>query len=193
MSKAFTKEDSQTEEPDLDEDDSDLPTAGFKNYMTPEGFKRLQDELAFLKHDERPKVCEVVAWAAGNGDRSENADYHYGKKRLREIDRRIRYLTKRIDSAELVEYTKNTSQQAFFGATVSIRDEDDTIKTYSIVGLDEIDLDRGYISWVSPLATALFKAQPGDWVSVKTPRGVKDVEVIEVAYTPLSFPERTKN
>jgi transcription elongation factor GreB len=126
-----------------------------------------------------------VAWAAGNGDRSENADYHYGKRKLREIDRRIRYLTKRIDSAEIVEYTKNTSPQVFFGATVTIRDEDDSLKTYAIVGIDEIDLDRGYISWISPVATALFKSQAGDWVSVKTPKGARDVEVIEVSYRPL--------
>jgi transcription elongation factor GreB len=183
MSKAFTKEPEGNEE-EHEEEDSSLP-AGVKNYMTPEGFKRLQDELSFLKHTERPKVTDVVAWAASNGDRSENADYLYGKRRLREIDRRIRYLTKRIDSAEVVQYTKNTSDQIFFGATVTIRDEDDLEKTYSIVGFDEIDLDRGRISWVSPLANALFKARVGDFVSFKTPKGVREIEVVEIRYDPL--------
>ncbi len=187
MSKAFTKENDGFE-PDLDDDDEDdgAFTPGFKNYMTPEGFKKLQDELQHLKQVERPKVCEVVTWAAGNGDRSENADYQYGKRRLREIDRRTRYLTKRIDSAEIVEYTKNTADQVFFGATVTIRDEDDSLKTYSIVGVDEIDLDRGRISWVSPLANALFKAKVGDWVTFKTPKGVREVEIVEVSYKSLA-------
>ena len=187
MSKAFTKEDDLSFDPDLDDDDEErAPAPPGKNYITPEGFKKLQDELQHLKHVERPKVCEVVAWAAGNGDRSENADYQYGKRRLREIDRRMRFLTKRIDIAEIVDYTKNTAEQVFFGATVTIRDEDDTLKTYAIVGIDEIDLDRGRISWVSPLATALLKAKVGDWVTFKTPKGTREVEVVEIEYRPLT-------
>ena len=184
MSKAFTKEPDPDFELD-DEDEEDAAPSGGKNYMTPEGFKRLQDELQNLKHVERPKMTDIVAWAASNGDRSENADYHYGKKKLREMDRRIRYLTKRIDSAEVVEYTKNTSDQVFFGSTVTIRDEDDTEKTYSIVGIDEIDLERGRISWISPLANALFKARVGDWVTFKTPKGTREVEIVALDYRKL--------
>lgn len=184
MSKAFTKE----PDPDLDLDDEEEEEStprGVKNYITPAGFKKLQDELQHLKHVERPKVCDVVAWAASNGDRSENADYQYGKKKLREIDRRMRFLTKRLDSAEIVDYTKNTSDQVFFGATVTIRDEDDNEKIYSIVGIDEIDLDRGRISWISPLANALFKARVGDWVTFKTPKGTREVEIVSISYAPL--------
>jgi len=185
MSKAFTKEDPDVELDDEDEDETSPAPHGTKNYITPAGFKRLQDELYELKHVERPKVTEVVAWAAGNGDRSENADYQYGKRRLREIDRRIRFLTKRIDAAEIVEYTKNSSDQVFFGATVTIRDEDDSLKTYSIVGIDESDLEKGKISWISPLANALFKARVGDWVTFKTPKGTREVEIVEVSYKPI--------
>ncbi len=184
MSKAFTKEDVDTEHEDDEEESSPVPR-GTKNYITPAGFKRLQDELHHLKHVERPKVTEVVAWAAGNGDRSENADYQYGKKRLREIDRRMRFLSKRIDSAEIVDYTKNPSDQVFFGATVTIRDEDDSLKTYSIVGIDESDLEKGKISWISPLANALFKSRVGDWVTFKTPKGTREVEIVEVSYAPI--------
>ncbi|MFN8391737.1 MAG: transcription elongation factor GreB [Bdellovibrionota bacterium] len=181
MSKAFTKEPDGDLEDDDQEEEGTGP-AGVKNYVTPEGLKMLQGELARLKYDERPKVTEVVAWAASNGDRSENADYHYGKRKLREIDRRIRYLTKRLDSAEVVEYTKNTSDQVFFGASVTIRDEDDSLKTYAIVGFDEMDLDSGRISWVSPLANALFKARVGDYVTFKTPKGVREIEIVEISY-----------
>lgn len=185
MSKAFTKEPDNLDELDDDEPERPQPATGGKNYITPQGFKRLQDELNNLLHKERPAVTEVVAWAASNGDRSENADYKYGKQKLREIDRRIRFLTKRIDSAEIVDPTKNKSEQVFFGATVTIRDEDDSLKTYSIVGVDEIDIDKGRISWVSPIASALLKATVGDWVTFRTPKGVREVEVVEVKYVEL--------
>lgn len=172
-------------EPLDDEELEENEALPYKNYMTPEGLKILQDELLFLKQVERPKVTEVVAWAASNGDRSENADYQYGKRKLREIDRRLHYLSKRIRSAEVVDYQKNTAQQVFFGATVTIKDEDGAEKTYSIVGADEIDLDKGRISWLSPIATALIKAQIGDFVSFRTPKGVREVEVIEINYKPI--------
>ncbi|MEE3626491.1 transcription elongation factor GreB [Nitrospirillum sp. BR 11752] len=173
--------------PDLDDDDDDdgLPPlpAGAKNYMTPEGFNRMRDERHQLLRVERPKVVEVVSWAAGNGDRSENGDYLYGKKRLREIDRRIRFLTKRIESAEVVDpqLQKNRSQ-VFFGATVTYADEDDTRMTVTIVGRDEVDMDRHRISWVSPVARALMKARVGDVVTVRTPKGPEEVEILEIRY-----------
>ncbi|TWB18660.1 transcription elongation factor GreB [Nitrospirillum amazonense] len=172
--------------PDLDDDDEDdLPPlpAGAKNYMTPEGFNRMRDERHQLLRVERPKVVEVVSWAAGNGDRSENGDYLYGKKRLREIDRRIRFLTKRIESAEVVDpqLQKNRSQ-VFFGATVTYADEDDGRMTVTIVGRDEVDMDRHRISWVSPVARALMKARVGDVVTVRTPKGPEEVEILEIRY-----------
>ncbi|MDE1148747.1 MAG: transcription elongation factor GreB [Azospirillaceae bacterium] len=172
--------------PDLDDDDEDdLPPlpAGAKNYMTPEGFARMRDERQHLLRVERPKVVEVVSWAAGNGDRSENGDYLYGKKRLREIDRRIRFLTKRVESAEVVDpqLQKNRSQ-VFFGATVTYADEDDRRMTVTIVGRDEVDMDRNRISWVSPVARALMKAKVGDVVIVRTPKGPEEVEILEIRY-----------
>ncbi|MEA1649919.1 transcription elongation factor GreB [Nitrospirillum sp. BR 11164] len=172
--------------PDLDDDDEDdLPplAAGAKNYMTPGGFNRMRDERHQLLRVERPKVVEVVSWAAGNGDRSENGDYLYGKKRLREIDRRIRFLTKRIESAEVVDpqLQKNRSQ-VFFGATVTYADEDDGRMTVTIVGRDEVDMDRHRISWVSPVARALMKARVGDVVTVRTPKGPEEVEILEIRY-----------
>ncbi|MEA1675339.1 transcription elongation factor GreB [Nitrospirillum sp. BR 11163] len=172
--------------PDLDDDDDDdLPPlpAGAKNYMTPEGFNRMRDERHQLLRVERPKVVEVVSWAAGNGDRSENGDYLYGKKRLREIDRRIRFLTKRIESAEVVDpqLQKNRSQ-VFFGATVTYADEDDGRMTVTIVGRDEVDMDRHRISWVSPVARALMKARVGDVVTVRTPKGPEEVEILDIRY-----------
>lgn len=185
MSKAFTKEPDNLD--DLEDDEPAAPAmpGGAKNYITPQGFKRLQDELNDLLHRQRPEMTDVVAWAASNGDRSENADYQYGKRKLREIDRRIRFLSKRLDAAEVVDPTKNRSDQVFFGATVTIRDEDDSEKTYSIVGVDEIDVERGRISWVSPIASALLKARVGDWVTFRTPKGVREVEVIDVKYVEL--------
>lgn len=182
MSKAFTKETDFETEQDADEEEESRPL-GFKNYITPQGFKKLQNELYDLKHKIRPEVTAVVSWAASNGDRSENADYHYGKKKLREIDRRLRYLSKSIDTAEIVDYLKNKGKtQVFFGATVSVRNEDNTENTYTIVGIDEMNLEKGRISWNSPIATALFKAEVGDFVSFKSPKGLREIEIVNVQY-----------
>jgi transcription elongation factor GreB len=162
------------------------PLAGVKNYITPSGLQRLRDELRFLLTRERPAVTQVVAWAASNGDRSENADYQYGKRRLREIDRRIRFLTKRIDAAEVVDPEAPRSGRAatrvFFGATVRYADATGTERVVSIVGLDEVDLDRNYISWVSPLARALMKSGPGDSVVLHAPRRTEQLQILEVRY-----------
>ena len=162
------------------------PLAGVKNYITPSGLQRLRDELRFLLTRERPAVTQVVAWAASNGDRSENADYQYGKRRLREIDRRIRFLTKRIDTAEVVDPEAPRSGRAatrvFFGATVRYADATGTERVVSIVGLDEVDLDRNYISWVSPLARALMKSGPGDSVVLHAPRRTEQLQILEVRY-----------
>jgi len=180
MSKAFTKE---TEAEDELPDEPDLLPAGVKNYVTPRGLQRLQDELRQLARVERPKLVETVSWAAGNGDRSENGDYIYGKRRLREIDRRIRFLTKRIEAAEVVspERQKNRDQ-VFFGATVtyaSARGEEHTI---TIVGVDEADLAEHRVSWISPIARALLKAREGDVVELRTPAGADTIEVIAIRY-----------
>jgi len=159
---------------------------GGKNYITPGGFQRLRDELRFLLVKERPAVTQVVAWAAANGDRSENADYQYGKRRLRQIDRRIRFLRKRIDAAEVVDPQAPRSGRAathvFFGATVRYANAAGTERVVRIVGLDEIDLDLDYVSWVSPLAKALTKAGPGDTVVLRAPGGTEELEVLEVRY-----------
>jgi transcription elongation factor GreB len=180
MSKAFVKE---------TEDDDDLPgeadalPAGVKNYITPRGLQALRDELQHLTRTERPKVVEVVSWAAGNGDRSENGDYLYGKKRLREIDRRIRFLTKRIEIAQAVDPAQQKNRdQVFFGATVTYATADGTERTVRIVGIDEADLSRGEVSWVSPIAKALLKAREGDTVNLRTPAGLETVEVVEIRY-----------
>lgn len=157
-----------------------------KNYITPSGFSRLQDEFRHLKQKERPEIVDVVAWAAGNGDRSENGDYIYGKKRLREIDRRLRFLASRLDAAEVVDPTKVRSDQVLFGATVTVLCEDDSEKTYSIVGADEYDPDAGKISWLSPLAKALFKAREGDLISFNSPQGERDIEVLSICYKEIS-------
>ena len=152
------------------------------NYITPAGLARLKDELHRLMRVERPVVVETVAWAAGNGDRSENGDYIYGKKRLRELDRRIRFLTKRLESAEVVDPAKQTRRdQVFFGATVTYA-KDDAEKTVTIVGIDEADLDHGQVSWISPVARALMKAREGDVVELRTPAGIEPIEVIEIRY-----------
>jgi transcription elongation factor GreB len=181
MSKAFVKETDDAAE--LPEDDAPALPAGAKNYMTPTGHRRLQDELRLLMREERPKIVEVVAWAAGNGDRSENGDYIYGKKRLREIDRRIRFLTKRLEAAEVVDPARQTRRdQVFFGATVTYVDPRGGEKTVTIVGIDEADLERGQVSWVSPIARALLKAQEGDVVALRTPAGVEEIEVLEIRY-----------
>ena len=181
MSKAFVKE-TDGDEPDLIEETPTIP-AGVKNYMTPDGHRHLRGELQQLLREERPKVVEVVAWAAGNGDRSENGDYLYGKKRLREIDRRIRFLSKRLESAEIVDPSRQTRRdQVFFGASVTYADRHGNERTVTIVGVDEADLERGQVSWISPIARALLKAQEGDVVELRTPAGTEPIEVIEIRY-----------
>jgi transcription elongation factor GreB len=187
MNKAFTKE-SDNEDDDLDtvEEPAQVEPAGVKNYITPSGLQRLRDELRFLLTRERPAVTQVVAWAAGNGDRSENADYQYGKRRLRQIDRRIRFLTKRIDAAEVVDPEAPRKGRAathvFFGATVRYANAGGAERVVSIVGADEVDLDRSHISWVSPLARALMKSGPGDDVVLRAPGGTEQLQILEVRY-----------
>ncbi|MES2610432.1 MAG: transcription elongation factor GreB [Pseudomonadota bacterium] len=182
MNKAFTKEsDAQAD----DDEGPALPPipAGSRNYMTPAGYARLRGELLDLIDNERPKIVEVVHWAASNGDRSENGDYLYGKKRLREIDRRIRFLTKRLEVAEVVDPLVHAgSDQVFFGATVTYVDEEDVTSTITIMGIDEADSGRGQVSWVSPVARALLKSRVGDEVPLPTPGGVRSLEVLEVRY-----------
>ena len=185
MSKAFTKEPEGDVEDDEEEDSGPQLPRGTKNYMTPGGVKRMQEELHHLKTKERPEVTAVVSWAAGNGDRSENGDYIYGKKRLREIDRRIRFLSKRLDNVEIVDPLKVEGDQVRFGATVTFRDEDGVEKTYSIVGIDEADVERGRISWISPIANALFKARIGDYVTFKSPKGLRELEILDIKYVEL--------
>ncbi|MEW6320355.1 MAG: transcription elongation factor GreB [Acidobacteriota bacterium] len=165
---------------------SDGPSRSAKNYITPGGLERLRAEHRFLLTRERPAVTEVVAWAASNGDRSENADYQYGKRRLRQIDRRIRFLTKRIDAAEVVDpeapRSGRAATRAFFGATVRYATAAGAEREVSIVGVDEVDLDRNHISWVSPLGRALMKAGPGDTVVLRAPGGTEQLEILEVRY-----------
>ena len=183
MSKAFTKE---TDDDDDDEQEplNALPP-GTKNYMTRPGYERLKAEFSALLHVERPKIVEIVSWAAGNGDRSENGDYIYGKKRLREIDRRIRYLGKRLENAEVVDpAAREDAGQVFFGASVTVYHETDGEATYRIVGIDEADATAGRISWISPLARALMKAREGDAVRFQSPVGVRVLEVVEIRYAP---------
>ena len=180
MSKAFVKE--TDDEPDLPDDAPPLPS-GLKNYMTPQGHLQMQEELRQLLRKERPKTVEVVAWAAGNGDRSENGDYLYGKKRLREIDRRIRFLSKRLETAVVVDpAAQKNREQVFFGATVTYANQAGTENTVTIVGIDEADLDRGRVSWISPIARALLKSQEGDVVELRTPSGSERIEVLEIRY-----------
>jgi transcription elongation factor GreB len=182
MSKAFTKEDDGADEDDLPEESGGLQLAA-KNYMTPAGFARMREELDSLMRKERPEVVKVVSWAAGNGDRSENGDYIYGKKRLREIDRRMRYLSKRLANAEVVDSARRaTTGQVFFGATVTYANSRGEERTITIVGVDEVALDKGHVSWISPIAKALLKAEEGDVVKMRTPQGIDEIEVIEVKY-----------
>ena len=184
MNKAFTRE----PEGDTDDAADDEPSApplppGTRNYLTPAGYQRLRAELLGLLDDERPKVVEVVSWAAKNGDRSENGDYLYGKKRLREIDRRIRFLTKRLDIAEVVDPSLHHGRdQIFFGATVRYVNQRDEERTVTIKGVDEADSSRGEVSWISPIARALLKARVGDELQLATPGGIERIEVIEVGY-----------
>ena len=179
MSQAFTRE---TEGEDEDLTLPPLP-AGSKNYITPQGYAVLRDELFELIDNERPRIVDIVHWAASNGDRSENGDYLYGKKRLREIDRRIRFLTKRLEIAEVTDPSVHHGRdQVFFGATVTYVDETDAERTVTILGIDEADSLKGQVTWVSPIARALLKAREGDVVKLVTPVGVQEVEVVEVRY-----------
>ncbi|GAB1392819.1 transcription elongation factor GreB [Rhodocyclaceae bacterium] len=181
MNKAFVKE------PDGDEDEDDpvgvpaLP-AGTKNYMTPAGHRALREEFEKLVKVDRPHLVQVVSWAASNGDRSENGDYIYGKKKLREMDKRLRYLTKRLDNAEVVDPAHQVNlEQVFFGARVTVSDDDIEV-TYQIVGIDEADPATGRISWISPLARAMMKAREGDVVKFQSPAGVREIEIVEILY-----------
>ena len=181
MSKAFTRETNGED----DDEEAGLPPipAGGKNYITPQGYAHMRSELLSLIDDERPKVVEIVHWAASNGDRSENGDYIYGKKRLREIDRRIRFLTKRMELASVTDPAVHFgSDQVFFGATVTYEDEQGNAKTITILGIDEADSLNGQVSWVSPIARALLKSKVGDVVRLQTPAGMQDIEVIQVSY-----------
>lgn len=181
MSKAFTKE----SESDSDDDEVRLPSlpAGGKNYITPQGYARLRSELLDLIDNERPKVVDVVHWAASNGDRSENGDYLYGKKRLREIDRRIRFLTKRLEIAEVTDPSlHHGNDQIFFGATVTYVDDEDVERTITIKGIDEADSAKGEVSWISPIARTLLKAREGDSLRLVMPERVSEIEVLRVAY-----------
>jgi transcription elongation factor GreB len=181
MSKAFTRE-LDSEDDDNDGMQPELPAA-VKNYITPQGYARLRAELMQLIDHERPQVVEVVHWAAGNGDRSENGDYIYGKKRLREIDRRIRFLTHRLEVAEVTDASVHHGRdQVFFGATVRYAEESGEERTVTIMGIDEADSAQGQVSWISPIARALLKAREGDVVKLETPLGTQDIEVLEVRY-----------
>ena len=182
MSKAFTKETEGDDEDGLPDDAPALP-AGAKNYMTPQGFERLREELSQLMRKERPEVVQVVSWAAANGDRSENGDYLYGKKRLREIDRRIRFLSKRLERSEVVDPAKRPkTDQVFFGATVRYANAKGEERTVKIVGVDEVDPGKGHVSWISPIARALLRAHDGDVVRMRTPAGEEEIEILRVEY-----------
>ena len=183
MNKAFTREPSGEEDEDGDDLAAPPIPPGTRNYLTPAGYQRLRAELMALLDDERPKIVEVVSWAAKNGDRSENGDYLYGKKRLREIDRRIRFLTKRLDIAEVADPSAHHgSDQVFFGATVTYANARGDERTITIKGIDEADNLRGEVSWIAPIARALLKAREGDEVQLVTPGGVERIEVVEVRY-----------
>lgn len=185
MSKAFVRESD-------DDDEVELPPglqipAGAPNYITPAGHARLKSEREDLIKRERPHVVEVVAWAASNGDRSENGDYIYGKRRLREIDRRIRFLTKRLENAEIVDpLRQGDNDQVFFGATVTIADADGVENVYTIVGIDEMDVSRGRISWISPLARALIKSREGDSIRFQSPMGIREIDIVAVEYVSIN-------
>lgn len=185
MNKAFVKETDDLDEAaddDLEPEDEVIPK-GVKNYITPEGHARLKNELAHLLDVDRPEVVRTVAWAASNGDRSENADYIYGKRRLREIDRRIRFLIKRLDIAEVVDSSRQeNTDQVFFGATVTVNDAGGAVHRYRIVGMDEVEPSKGFVSWISPVAKALLKAKLGDTVAIQTPGGVRELEIIGIKY-----------
>lgn len=183
MSKAFTRE----TDSDADDDEAEVAAlpSGSRNYITPAGYARLRAELLDLIDNERPKVVDVVHWAASNGDRSENGDYLYGKKRLREIDRRIRFLTKRLEIAEITDPSVHHGKdQVFFGATVTYGEPGGVERTVTILGIDEADSAQGQVSWISPIARALLKAREGDAVKLTTPAATHDIEVVSVSYPP---------
>ncbi len=182
MSKAFTREIEAADDEDDEPAAAALPS-GARNYLTPQGYARLRGELLDLLDRERPKIVEVVSWAAKNGDRSENGDYLYGKKRLREIDRRIRFLTKRLDIAEIADPSVHHGKdQVFFGATVTYENQKGEPRTITIKGVDEVDNLAGEVSWVAPIARALLKARVGDEIQLVTPGGVERIEVVDVVY-----------
>lgn len=184
MNKAFVRESDSEDEEELSPS-LQLP-AGTRNYITPAGHARLKNELEHLIKRERPHVVEVVAWAASNGDRSENGDYIYGKRRLREIDRRIRFLTKRLDLAEIVDpLLQGNNDQVFFGARVTIADAEGVENTYTIVGVDETDVGHGRISWISPLARALIKSREGDSIRFQSPLGIREIDIVGVEYVSI--------
>lgn len=179
MSKAFTKEDSEQD----DAPDAELLSLPVKkNYITPKGFKKMKDELHELLNKTRPDLTQVIAWAASNGDRSENADYIYGKRRLREIDRRIRFLSKRLEIAEVIDPALVKATKIQFGATVTFQNEEEIKKTISIVGIDESDPGKGKVSWISPLAKVILNQEKGDAVTFRSPKGEEELEIIKIEY-----------
>jgi len=183
MNKAFVKDDAQAPEDEDPADSVEVTIPGGKNYITRQGYQALRDELSQLLDVARPEVVQIVSWAASNGDRSENGDYIYGKRRLREIDRRIRFLTRRLDKAEVVDPSVHEgNDQIFFGAHVSYREPDGTVRQVRIVGIDELDPLNGRISWISPVAKALIKAREGDTVTLLTPQGRMEIEIESVEY-----------
>ncbi|MBU6467773.1 MAG: transcription elongation factor GreB [Betaproteobacteria bacterium] len=180
MNKAFTKDTDQDEDEEIN---PSIPPIKGPNYITPEGFERLKNEMEWLIREERPKVVETVAWAASNGDRSENGDYIYGKRRLREIDRRLRFLTKRLEIAQVVDpLQQKGNDQIFFGAYVLISDNEGKEQRFQIVGIDETNPSEGKISWISPIAKALLKAREGDHVTFMSPAGKREIDILEVSY-----------
>ena len=182
VSKAFVRE-NEAEEPEAPDAQPSLPSG--RNYLSPAGYARLKGELKALVEVERPKVVQVVSWAASNGDRSENGDYIYGKKRLREIDRRVRFLIKRLEGADVVDSAGRESDQVFFGATVTVSSPAGGERSYTIVGIDEADPAKGRVSWISPMARALFKARAGDSVHLRSPGGAETLEILDVRYDPI--------
>lgn len=182
MSKAFTKEnDGDGGDEELDSPESQIPK-GTKNYITPAGAERMKAELKKLLHHDRPEVVRTVQWAASNGDRSENGDYIYGKRRLREIDRRIRFLSKRLETVEIVDPARQSAERVLFGATVLVEDEEGGKRSFQIVGIDETDPSNGKVSWISPVAKSLINAKVGDVVTLKTPQGERELEVLKIQY-----------
>ncbi len=180
MSKAFTKEEDDSAESEKEPTEVALP--GGKNYITPEGFERLRAEVKQILHVDRPALVQTVSWAASNGDRSENGDYIYGKKRLRELDRRVRFLNKRLDAAVVVDPKTQKSDRVLFGATVTVRDEADRERKVTLVGIDETDVKNGRVSWISPIGTALLNGTVGDVVTLRTPKGNEELEILKIQW-----------